>query len=88
MLERTVTITNEKGMHARPAALFVQTASQFESDVFLTRGDLEINGKSIMGVLMLAAETGSSLTLRVSGADEDQVMDQLIALIETGFGED
>jgi phosphocarrier protein len=67
MAERLVTIVNKNGLHARPAAEIVKTAAKFASDVVIVRDDLEVNGKSIMGVLMLAAECGSTITLRASG---------------------
>ena len=69
MIERSVTITNRNGLHARPAAEIVKTAAKFESNITLTRDDLEVNGKSIMGVMMLAAEFGSTITLRADGPD-------------------
>jgi phosphocarrier protein len=87
MLERTVTIQNRNGLHARPAAEIVKTAAKFKSDITLIRDDLEVNGKSIMGVMMLAAEYGSQLVLRVDGSDEQAAIDALAALIESKFGE-
>ena len=87
MLERTLTIQNRNGLHARPAAEIVKTAAKFKSDITLIRDDLEVNGKSIMGVMMLAAEYGSQLVLRAEGADEQEALDALAALIESKFGE-
>jgi phosphocarrier protein HPr len=87
MVERTVTITNRNGLHARPAAEIVKTAAKFKADVTLVRDDLEVNGKSIMGVMMLAAEYGSSLVLRADGPDEAAALDALATLIESKFGE-
>jgi phosphocarrier protein HPr len=87
MLERTVTIRNRNGLHARPAAEIVKTAAKFKSDITLIRDDLEVNGKSIMGVMMLAAEYGSQLLLRVEGPDEAAAIDALATLIESKFGE-
>jgi phosphocarrier protein HPr len=87
MAERTVTIVNKNGLHARPAAEIVKAAAKFTSDIVILRDDLEVNGKSIMGVLMLAAECGSSITLRASGPDEAAAVDALAALISTKFGE-
>lgn len=87
MVERTVTIVNRNGLHARPAAEIVKTAAKFKSDVTLVRDDLEVNGKSIMGVMMLAAEFGAQLLLRVSGPDEQTALDALAQLIESKFGE-
>ena len=87
MIERTVTIANKNGLHARPAAEIVKTAAKFKSDITLVRDDLEVNGKSIMGVMMLAAECGSTLTLRAEGPDADQALDALSTLIGNRFGE-
>jgi phosphocarrier protein len=87
MAERTVVIVNKNGLHARPAAEIVKTATKFTSDIVIVRDDLEVNGKSIMGVLMLAAECGSSVTLRASGPDETQAVDAIAALISGKFGE-
>jgi phosphocarrier protein len=87
MVERTVTIVNKLGLHARPAAEIVKTASRFRAEVTLIRDDLEVNGKSIMGVMMLAAEHGSSLLLRAEGPDAEQALDALSTLIANKFGE-
>ena len=87
MLERTVTIQNRNGLHARPAAEIVKTAAKFKSEITLIRDDLEVNGKSIMGVMMLAAEYGSQLVLRVDGPDEQAAIEALATLIESKFGE-
>lgn len=87
MAERTVTIVNKNGVHARPAAEIVKTAGKFASDVTIVRDDLEVNGKSIMGVMMLAAECGSNITLRATGADADAAVDALAQLVEAKFGE-
>jgi phosphocarrier protein HPr len=87
MIERTVTIQNRNGLHARPAAEIVKTAAKFKSEITLIRDDLEVNGKSIMGVMMLAAEYGSQLLVRVDGPDEQAALDALAALIESKFGE-
>ena len=87
MIERTVRIVNKNGLHARPAAEIVKLASRYQSDITLVRDDLEVNGKSIMGVMMLAAEFGSTLTLRASGPDEEAALDALCGLIANKFGE-
>lgn len=87
MIERVVTIANKNGLHARPAAEIVKTAAKFKADITLVRDDLEVNGKSIMGVMMLAAEYGSSLVLRADGADADAAVSALANLIESKFGE-
>jgi phosphocarrier protein HPr len=87
MIERTVRIANKNGLHARPAAEIVKLASRYESEITLVRDDLEVNGKSIMGVMMLAAEFGSSLLLRAAGPDAEQALSALSDLIERKFGE-
>lgn len=87
MAERSVQIVNKHGLHARPAAEMVKTASRFRSDITITRDDLEVNGKSIMGVMMLAAEHGATITLRASGPDADEALDSLAALVAARFGE-
>ena len=88
MVEKTVTIKNRLGLHARPAALFVKTAAQFNSDISVIKDGLEVNGKSIMGVMMLAAEQGSKLTIRANGEDEQEAIAALEKLIEDKFYED
>ncbi|NOZ57455.1 MAG: HPr family phosphocarrier protein [Calditrichaeota bacterium] len=88
MVEKTVTIKNRLGLHARPAALFVKTAAQFNSDISVVKDGLEVNGKSIMGVMMLAAEQGSKLTIRANGEDEQEAIAALEKLIEDKFYED
>ncbi|MFL5577109.1 MAG: HPr family phosphocarrier protein [Gemmatimonadaceae bacterium] len=87
MAERSVQIVNRNGLHARPAAEIVKAASKFESDITITRDDLEVNGKSIMGVMMLAAEYGSTVRLRASGPDAEQALETLSRLIADKFGE-
>ena len=87
MIERTVRIVNKNGLHARPAAEIEKLASRYESEITLVRDDLEVNGKSIMGVMMLAAEFGSSLLLRAAGPDAEQALSALSDLIERKFGE-
>jgi len=87
MPERSVRIMNRNGLHARPAAEIVKLAARFRSDITITRDDLEVNGKSIMGVMMLAAEFGSTITLRASGPDADAAVEQLATLIASKFGE-
>jgi len=88
MMKKTATIVNKLGLHARPAALLVSTASGYESEVFFTKEDLRVNGKSIMGVMMLAAEKGTQLVLEVEGPDEEQAMEALLNVIASSFGED
>ena len=87
MAERTVTIVNKNGVHARPAAELVKTAGKFASNVTIVRDDLEVNGKSIMGVMMLAAECGAESTLRATGPDADAAVDALAQLVAAKFGE-
>jgi len=83
-----VAVTNQLGLHARPAALLVQRASKYKSDIFLRKEDVEVNGKSIMSVMMLAVESGTELQIRAVGEDEREAVDDLIDLIESKFGED
>ena len=87
MPERSVQIVNKHGLHARPAAEMVKAASRFKSDITISRDDLEVNGKSIMGVMMLAAEYGATITLRASGPDADDAIDALAGLVSSRFGE-
>jgi phosphocarrier protein HPr len=87
MIKKTATIVNKLGLHARPAAQLVSTASGFASEVFYTKEDLRVNGKSIMGVMMLAAEKGTQLIVEVDGPDEEQAMEALLNVIASGFGE-
>ena len=86
-VERAVRIANKNGLHARPAAEIVKTAAKFKSDVTIVRDDLEVNGKSIMGVMMLAAEFGSTVTLRAAGDDAEAAVDALATCIANKFGE-
>jgi phosphocarrier protein HPr len=87
MAERNVKIVNKNGLHARPAAEIVKTASKFSSDIIIVRDELEVNGKSIMGVMMLAAECGSEVTLRATGPDESAAVEAIAKLISSKFGE-
>jgi phosphocarrier protein len=87
MAERSVQILNKNGLHARPAAEIVKIAAKFQSEITLIRDGTEVNGKSIMGVMMLAAECGATLLLRAEGADADAALDALDALIKNKFGE-
>ncbi|WP_457673967.1 HPr family phosphocarrier protein [Thiolapillus sp.] len=83
-----VTIPNRLGLHARAAARLVSTASGFSSQVYLERDGNRVNGKSIMGVMMLAASQGSEITVITDGNDEEQALTALLALIHDGFGEE
>ena len=85
--ERSVRIANQYGLHARPAAEFVKLANRFRSDVFVRKHDLEVNGKSIMGMMMLAAERGSLITIRAAGDDAAEAVTGLVSLVQNGFGE-
>ena len=87
MPERTVQIVNKNGLHARPAAEIVKLAAKFKSEITVIRDDLDVNGKSIMGVMMLAAEHGSSITFRAEGPDAEQALDALATLVSNKFGE-
>jgi phosphocarrier protein HPr len=87
MTERDATIVNPLGLHARPAAQFVRLANSFNSSIEVAKDGMPINGKSIMGVMMLAAECGSTLRIRADGADEAPAVDALCRLVEEGFGE-
>jgi phosphocarrier protein len=87
MPERIVQIVNKAGLHARPAAEIVKLAAKYASDITVVRDELEVNGKSIMGVMMLAAECGSTLQLKAEGPDAKEALDALERLIEGKFGE-
>ena len=88
MATRDFEIINEKGMHARAAAEFTKVAARFKSGIFISREGVEVNGKSIMGVLMLAAHCGSTITVRAEGEDAEAALDSLQELVETRFGEE
>lgn len=87
MLCQEIEIVNRLGLHARASAKLTQLAGSFQSEVWMTRDSRRVNAKSIMGVMMLAAAKGSSITLEIDGPDEQQAMDALVALIEDKFGE-
>jgi len=87
MLEREVEIINKLGLHARASAKLTQTAARFESEVWLSRSGRRVNGKSIMGVMMLAAARGTTLKIDVEGPDEAEALEALVELIEDRFGE-
>lgn len=87
MPETDAEIVNKLGLHARAAAKFVQTAQRFSADVKVSRGTKEVNGKSIMGVMMLAAGMGSSIRIRTEGEDADAALEALLALVADRFGE-
>lgn len=87
MPERTVRIVNKNGLHARPAAEIVKLAAKYKSEITVAKDDLDVNGKSIMGVMMLAAECGSNIIFRAEGPDAEQALDALSALVGNKFGE-
>lgn len=87
MVTRSLPITNALGMHARAAAKFVHAASAFQSRVTVSRGSRTVDGKSILGILLLAAARGSEITLAVDGPDEADALESLGRLVESGFGE-
>ena len=88
MIERTVIIKNTLGLHARPAALFVKTAARFNCDVYVSRDDIRVSGKSIMGIMMLAAEQGSEITIETDGEDATECMEVLTILVTSSFEDD
>ncbi len=88
MLEREIEIINKLGLHARASAKLTQTAARFQSEVWLSRNGRRINGKSIMGVMMLAASRGTQIRIETIGDDEQAAMTALTALIEDKFGEE
>lgn len=87
MKQIAVTVTNKLGLHARPSALLVRAATKFRSDFFIEKDGMKVNGKSIMGVMMLAAECGSRLELIADGVDEEYLLLELGDMIKEGFGE-
>lgn len=88
MLKQNLTIVNKLGLHARAAAKLVRLASSFESDIQVKKQHREVNGKSIMGVMLLAASKGTEIELEISGDDESHAMNELVELINNGFGEE
>ena len=83
-----VTIQNKYGLHARPAAEFVKLATRFRSEIWVSKDDVEVSGKSIMGVMMLAAEHGSSIVIRARGEDAEDALEALSGLVSSRFGEE
>lgn len=86
MSEAELLIRNQLGLHARACALFVKTAARYQAQIFVSRDDLEVNGKSIMGVMMLAAEEGSTIKVRADGPDERDALVALAELVNGKFG--
>ena len=87
MITKTVKIVNRLGLHARPSAMLVTAASKYASEVFFSKNGLRVNGKSILGVMMLAAEMGSELLIEIDGPDEELAMQEIVGTIESKFGE-
>lgn len=86
-IQTTVEIVNELGLHARAAAVFVKEANKFSADIMVGKDGFEVNGKSIMGLMMLAAQKGSSILLKIDGTDANEASEALISLIANRFGE-
>jgi phosphocarrier protein HPr len=87
MIERTVKIINKAGMHTRPASMLVKLAAKYKSNFFIVKDGFQINGKSIIGVMSLAAEYGSKVTLRFDGEDEEEAAKAITQFFTDGFGE-
>jgi phosphocarrier protein len=87
-MEKELTVVNRLGLHARPAAMFVRIASRHRAEIWVTKEGEEVNGKSIMGLMMLAAGQGSKLRIRCDGPDADKAMEELEQLINAGFNEE
>ena len=85
MIKRKVTVKNASGIHARPASMIVKEASRYESDFYVHLYGYRINGKSILGLLTLAAEMGSEIELEMNGPDEQEAMDSMVSLFENSF---
>lgn len=88
MIQKELTINNDHGLHARPAAQFVKTANAYKSEIWVEKDDERINGKSIMGLMMLAAGQGSRILVMAEGEDESEAVAALELLVTNGFGED
>ncbi len=88
MISEQIRIINRLGLHARAAACFVKLAASFESDIFLVYGEQSVNGKSIMGIMMLAASQGTDILIEVTGTDEIEATEALVNLVNNRFGED
>ena len=88
VVEKIVIIKNKQGLHARPAALFVQIANKFDSDIIVSKGKVKVNGKSIMGIMMLEAGVGSKITISANGDDAEQAVKELEALLSNNAIDD
>ena len=87
MVSETITITNETGLHARPASVFVSTAAKFKSELTLQKSEKQVNAKSIMGVLSLGITKGTEITITAQGPDEEEALGALAELTKSNFGE-
>ncbi|NLL05666.1 MAG: HPr family phosphocarrier protein [Clostridiaceae bacterium] len=87
MVEKTIEITNPTGLHARPAALFVQTAGKFTANIWINMDHKKVNAKSIMGLISLAVSKGTEITIIADGEDEELAMKEIVDLVTSGFGE-
>jgi phosphocarrier protein HPr len=87
MVEKTIEITNPTGLHARPAALFVQTAGKFTSNIWIKTGEKKVNAKSIMGLISLAVSSGTEITIIADGEDEELAVKEIVDLVTSDFGE-
>lgn len=88
MIKKEVILMNKLGIHVRPASLIAKTASRYKSNFIIRKGDTEVNGKSVMGVMMLAAGQGTKLELIAEGVDEQELMEEIVQLFENNFGEE
>lgn len=88
MIEKTFSVPNKMGLHARPAALFVQTTNQFDSEIRVAKDGIEVNGKSVMGLMMLAAEHGSNLKITIWGTDEGKMLSAIEKIFQRKFEEE
>ncbi|HQA60290.1 MAG: HPr family phosphocarrier protein [Tepidanaerobacteraceae bacterium] len=88
MVQQNVIVKNKTGLHARPAALFVQAANKFKSEIFIEKEGKKVNAKSIMGVMSLAVSQGTEITISAQGDDAQEAVDNLVELIESKFGEE
>jgi len=88
MVEQTVTIQNRLGLHARACSVFVKEAAKFASHITVARDGIEVNGKSILGVMMLAAEMGAKITIKADGKDEQEALQALVKVVNDKFGEE
>lgn len=87
MIQRDVTVTNNIGLHARPATFFIQKANSFKSSIWIEKDERKVNAKSLLGVLSMGIAKGMTVTLVADGTDEDTALDALVALVQTGFAE-